>query len=61
MAKNSIQNSGEIPTHQSIIYNFKVQMPSLNQVTAKCRIWINSNYYIMVTFLPEYKLCARYL
>jgi len=39
--------------HESIIYEFKVQMPSLNQVTTKCCIWQNYNYYIMITLLSK--------
>jgi hypothetical protein len=47
----NIQNPSCIPNHESIICNFKIQMPSLNQVTIKC-VWQDYNYYIMATLLP---------
>jgi hypothetical protein len=42
--KIQIQNSGSITDYESIIYNFKVQMPFLNQVTTECCIWQNYDY-----------------
>jgi len=53
LSKMQIQFSDGISNHESIIYNFEVQMPSWNQVTAKCCILQNYDYYIMITLLPN--------
>jgi hypothetical protein len=49
--KFKFKNSGDIYNHESIIY--KVQMPSLNQITIKCCIWQHYDYYIMIIHLPN--------
>jgi len=40
--------SGGISNHETIIHNFKVQKPSLNQVTTKRCIWQNYNNTVKV-------------
>jgi hypothetical protein len=56
---NQTQNSGGTSNHENIIYNFKVGMPSLNQVTTKC-IWKN-NCYIMTKLLPNKVRKSRFV
>jgi len=44
MAKNSNSKFWQ-RIYKGIIYNFKVQMPSLDQVSMKCCIWKNYKHY----------------
>jgi hypothetical protein len=55
LAKSRFQISRGISNRESIIYNFKVQMLPLNQVTTKYCIWQNYNFYIKGTLLPKGK------
>jgi hypothetical protein len=49
--KIQIQNSGCISNHEGIIYTFKIQMPSLNQVIIK--VVFGKIIIIMITLLSN--------